>query len=160
MESEWHQNDEESDDDYRQRLASIPPLLPSELGQSLYTPPDTSEVYSDNEEEEEEEGRGLAWADHPQLLVPADPYRKSSSPSECVICLESLTEPLQVHRKGKPKSLHCRCVAASTLYHEVCLRNHLLRSNACPVCRAAPATTASAFHIPYHKLVSHTGRRL
>lgn len=154
MEAEWYQNDEESDEDYRQRLASIPPMLPSELGQALYTPPD-----SDNDDEEEER-RGIAWADHPQLLVPADPYCDLSSPSECAICLESLTEPLQVHCKGKPKSLHCRCVAASTLYHEVCLRNHLLRSNACPICRAAPASMSSAFHITHHKLVSHTGGRL
>lgn len=144
MESEWHQDDEESDEEFQQRLAAIPPMLPSELGQSVYTPPTSAADEDDSDDEKEAEG--LAWEDHPPLLVAGDP----SYGEECPICLEDLTEPKQIHLKGRAKSLHCRCVGKRTLYHEVCLRTHLLRSNACPRCRAAPATTAWAFQIPYH----------
>ena len=155
MDEEWYQFDNESDADYQQRIAAIPSMLPSQIGQSLHTAPWSEDEDGSGEEDEQEAG-GLAWADHPPLLVPGDP----SSPSEeCSICLESLTELEQVHRNGRPKSLHCRCVGARTLYHEVCLRQHLVRSNTCPLCRATPATTPSAFWIPYHPSpTKHTSR--
>ena len=150
MESEWHQGDEEDDAEFQTRLSHIPRMLPTALGAPVYEVPDSDsedDGDGDGDGDGDEARRGLPWDAHPPLLVSAEPL--CGPTFECPICLESLCDPAQRHRLGGAKSLHCRCTGR-TPYHEVCLRQHLLRSNSCPLCRVAPASTVRAFETPFY----------
>ena len=128
IEASWCRDDGESDAAFQRRLST---LHPANLG-------------GDYDDESDDYQPGLPWDAHPPLLVKTGP--RFGPPFECGICFESLSDSFEL---GGARSLHCRCTTA-TPYHEVCLRKHLLRSNTCPLCRAAPASTPSAFRLPFH----------
>lgn len=47
---------------------------------------------------------------------------------DCVICMEDFSQ------RGQPHTLHCPC--RDNYYHKACIRQWLLKSATCPICRS------------------------
>jgi len=81
--------------------------------------------------------KGYAWFEHDQYLL-KEVVVICNNDDQCAICLELLTQHSELYSKGQPVRLDCDC--RKFRFHELCLRNHLLNSKSCPMCRGVPQT--------------------
>ena len=78
---------------------------------------------------------GIEWCSHAAFLVHPSSEGVGVGEEKCAICWGELNSLEERWEKGSPVRLR-KCSCSRYAFHERCLRQHLLLSPSCPMCRA------------------------